>query len=349
MALACEQADCPIATEGRCLEGLPNGEGCPHLRTDDSSSADGDATAVADNGENPDAEAEQLQSPEASGEEDEEQLVQLSGGESLSVVEAHDAAAEYGARVVLLAGEFEAGKTTLIVELYARFLHGSFAGWMFGGSQTLIALDGRHFPTRYRSGREIPATDRTQPEHEGLLHLRLSQGSRHVALFLADMRGERFEHIIDGVPVQEELPLAHRADRTMILVDGAKLADATLRQDAIQRARLLIGGLTDESGLAPDRPLAIAITKRDLVDEPGLAWFDEKAAELSTFATERGARPMVMHVAARPEDASETPQNLAEVLDWMTAEGEPGLPKVGFASQPDDRLFWRFSSGEDVG
>ena len=170
---------------------------------------------------------------DVTGLEEIDQLVQLGGDESLTATEAHEFAAEHGAAVILLAGEFEAGKTTLIVEMYSRFLDGPVDGWLFAGSNTLVALDKRHLPTRYASGNAAATTERTQPEHEGLLHLRVVKDERTVPLFFTDLRGERFEHVADGVAAADEVPYAARANRTLVLIDGERIGDLALRQTAI--------------------------------------------------------------------------------------------------------------------
>ena len=271
-------------------------------------------------------------------------MIPLGGGESLDLAEAHEIAAEYGAELILLAGEFESGKTTLLVELYSKFLAGPIEGWLFAGSKTLIALDKRHFPTRYASGNAAATTERTQPEHEGLIHLRLVKGERTISLFLTDLRGERFEHVRDGAPASDEVPYVARANQTLVLVDGEKIRDLALRQSAIHNARLLIGGLTETGGLARGRPMAIVLTKRDLVNAEGRDWFTQQAGSLADFASERGAATSVMTIAARPASAPDDPECLEGVVRWLTEEVPRAIPSVESAPLPTDRHFWRLLS-----
>lgn len=331
MAPVCDQEGCPIQSEGRCLEGFPTGEGCPHLHEGEEPAAASEEDSAEESFANEDA------VPEV------EEMVHLAGDAALTPAEAHDVASEHGARLVLVAGEFEAGKTTLGVELYGRFLLGAYEGWKFGGSHTLIALDKRYFPTRYASGREKAVTERTQTGHEGLLHFRLASDGREFALLLSDYRGERFENIIDGASVQEETPIARRADATLVLINGVKIADSKLRQESIVRTRLLIGGLTDGGGVTRGRPMAIVLTKADLIDEATAQWFNTRASELSSFATERGAIPTLFHVAARPDDSPDDPVNLEQLFNWMVNPPVNAVEAPAYTPEPAHRLYWQFT------
>lgn len=329
----CDQPDCPITTEGRCLEGFQAGAGCPHLLAESTPEPD-ELTEEVDDIEEEDV---------ATVPETVDQVVQLGGGESLTTPEAHDIAAEYGAEIILIAGEFKAGKTTLMIELYSRFLEGPVGGWLFAGSRTLVALDKRHLPTRYASGNVAATTERTQPEHEGLIHLRIVKEERTVPLFFTDLRGERFEHVTDGVPAAGEVPNVARANRTMVLIDGEKIGDVALRQTAMHRGRQLIGGLTELGGVTLGRPMAIVLTKQDLVDADQLKWFAEQARPLAEFACERGADASIMTIAARPDSAPDSPQGLEHVVTWLTAQMPKSADEPDPLVNPADRQFWRLT------
>ena len=316
--VSCDLEDCPISTEGRCLEGFENGADCPHL--------------VTANGDSDD------QQVEAGDEAD--TWVHLGGDDSLSTLEADQLAGEYGATVVLVAGEYESGKTTLLVELYGRFLIGPFCGLKFAGTRTLDAFDKRHFPTRYDSGWQAPTSEHTSDEDMRVLHLRLWNGARHRVLMPTDIKGEFFERVIDGRDVQEEVPIAHRADKTLVLIDGASISDTSRRQQAMQRARLLIGGLTEEGGLQGGRPLAIVLAKQDLLDSESQSWFDENVSALVEQAQNRGAGPVdVIQIAARPDDDPDNPRNLEAILNWIYSTEGLRSPVSPRSVKEDDRVF----------
>ena len=263
------------------------------------------------------------------------------GDASLDLTDASRVAAEIGAIVILLAGAHDAGKTTLLVELYAQFLDGPCRNLRFAGSKTLDALDYRQFASRLGSGNEVPNTERTGETDMRLLHLRLSdQKGNHKALMPSDLKGELFEDLIAGVDsVDSIIPLARRADRTIVLVDGERIADPALRQSATLRVRQLIGALTESGGLCLYNPLLIALSKKDLLDETSVAWWDVEAQGLVEHARRRGLTNVErMEVAARPANHT-APIGLVDLLEWMWASIDRlpvTAPKV---APPSDRVF----------
>jgi hypothetical protein len=275
-------------------------------------------------------------------------MVELGGDQSLSIAASDAIAAKWGATVVLIAGEHNVGKTTLLAELYGRFLKGQFAGWSYAGSECLIALDRRYHGAR-GAGPGPPDIDHTVDEDMRLidLRLRLSTGSL-ASLLLSDIQGEFVRQVIEGAPPSEELPLAARADRTAVLIDGEKVAGLYTRQEAITRARVLIGALTDPGGLQQGRPMAIVLTKGDQLDEHDLEWFVAEAANLCSFAESRGAHATTVVTAARPEPAPNHPEGLEDFLAWLVAPitQRNDLAPRTIVREPD-RSFWAMRGGKD--
>lgn len=331
--LICEQAGCPLVTEGQCLEGFTEVDACPHTRpaseVDDTDDVDRCDVKDADTGGDDDADED---NPAADS-----RWVFLGGDAPLSVQEADQLAAHAPCRVVLVAGEFESGKTTLVVELYAQFLQGSFGGAHFGGSRTLRALDKRHHPAREKSGHVTPKTERTADEDMRLLHLRLRRHGRLQDLLLSDVKGEFFENIVDGAGVAREVPLATRADLCLLMVDGASVANTIHRQSAVTRARLLLGGLCESDGLRPGTTIAIVLTKIDLIAPADRPWAEAQLTELRQWALGRGFDATALCVAARPPDGP--PEGLELLLDYFLPPPRPRKVAVPPA-EPCDRQFW---------
>ena len=341
-ALVCEQEGCPFAADGRCLEGLPNGEGCPHLHP--VAAAEPALAATAE----PEAELQPEAVAPPAGASPREQMTELGGEDSLSIAAADALAAKWGSIVTLIAGEQNAGKTTLLVELYAQFLKGPFAGWSFGGSDCLIALDRRYDGAR-GAGPAPPEVEHTVDEEMRLIDLRLRDATgRCVNLLLSDIKGEFVRQVIEGEPVSNELPLAVRADRAAVVIDGEKIGDRHRREQALTRARLAIGALTDPGGLPRGRPVAILLTKHDRLDKEAREWFTGRAEELRAFAQQRGSPATTLITAARPEGTPHRPEGLADVLAWLVAPPLVAKPLelAATPAQPADRSFWAISEEE---
>ncbi|MGB7159800.1 MAG: hypothetical protein WBD40_17165 [Tepidisphaeraceae bacterium] len=244
-------------------------------------------------------------------------MVELGGDESLSLPAADAIAARWGASVVLIAGEHNAGKTTLLAELYGQFLKGEFDGWSFAGSDCLIALDRRLQGAR-GIGPGPPEIDHTVDEDMRLIDLRLrNQAGERVCLLLSDIKGEFVRQIVEGAPAHQELPLAVRADLTMVVIDGEKVASVYHRGEALTRARLLIGALTEPGGIRVGCPVLLVLSKGDLLDTETRSWFEAKASKLRAFAETRGVKAGIIVTAARPLAMPHKPAGLTDLLSWL--------------------------------
>jgi hypothetical protein len=244
-------------------------------------------------------------------------MVGLPGAKSLTWDEADRCARRHGATVVLVAGNQNSGKTTLLLQLWAQFLSGPFAGYRFAGSETLDAFDDRHYPSRLDSGN--PYTEHTTDTDMRFLHLRVADaaGNRQV-LLMTDLWGELFESVARGAPVSDRLPVAPHAHKTMVIIDGEEVADPTRREAALRNARTLIGAFASDDGLRRDAPMLVLLSKADALSASDLSWYGPKVERLVEFATASGFSSVVeQRVAARPLDTD--PEGLVEVMTWMCA------------------------------
>jgi hypothetical protein len=332
--LQCSDTACPLAVDGTCIDGFDDPSDCPNSNP----RFDGLESSVAV--EEPVVEGVTTDDatpviPES------DPVLYIGGDEALSLTEAEEVTARALSRVVLVAGEYASGKTTLVVELWAQFLQGPFGEWSFKGSKTLAALDKRHRPARVASGRARASTDRTQDDDMRLLHLELSTSDRTANLLMSDVKGEFFDDLINGVSVGVTVPLARRADACIFMLDGARLVDPADRAATLWRSQLLIGALTEPDGLAQGTPILLAVSKCDLLDASGLESILNDVAELEAFAQRRGTRTQVLSLSARPGDARLGTVGLEELLDWSTRDDPAADEAVGALDTQTGRYFWR--------
>lgn len=344
---SCVQPECPLAVNGTCLEGFDRPqEECPHIgpteRVADPSPDQSDGTVVAVG----------AQAESSAAEDDSESrgtVLDLGGDEALSLVEGDDLTAKCRCTVVLVAGEFESGKTTLLVELFAKFLISPFADWSFGGSRTLRAFDHRHKTARVSSGAARASTERTQDDDMRLLHLRLGRHDNGRAappsemqdILVSDVRGEFFENVINGGDIAVEVPLADRADCCVVLIDGSLLAMPQSRHEAFFRIRQLVGGLTSPGGIRDGVPLAVICSKADLLPPDQTDDVTALLSDLNGWCESRSLHPTNILVSARPADPSRNEQGLGELLRWITEvqDREATIADEEFVIQ--GRQFWR--------
>lgn len=254
--------------------------------------------------------------------------VPLGQGLALTIDEANTLAATAGTQLVVPLGPVGAGKTTLIVEMYARYLtHMSWADRTFGGSESLLDFELLAFPSRLQSGADLPATWRTrlQDGDRFLLHLRLDGSEAapgEVNLLVANLSGELSEGIRDGHDPVTEIPLLPQARRIVLCVDGAKVASDAFRDRALSDTRQILRGLAEADALGTGARLALVATKWDEIAEAGSeARWQEVEEELAGAADSVTHENATFKVAARakhtvPDDGMEA------LMRWMTSSDD---------------------------
>lgn len=259
---SCTRTSCPLATTGLCEHGHTDLSDCENfvaMPTSDSSQDDNTLpeprTPVADAGLA--VTAAQLQSR------------LFSDGKALDVEGANQVTADAQTQVIVLAGEIECGKTTLLATIYEKFQAGPFAGYDFGGSQTLVAFEQKCFLARIASEQLSSDTERTKvldPEH---LHLmvkkRNGKGASSTNLLFTDVSGELFRMIKDSSEECKKMAVLTRADHIAILLDGAQLADKKFRQKALQDCKGLLRSILEGGMIGKDTFVEIIYSKWDLI------------------------------------------------------------------------------------
>jgi hypothetical protein len=354
--LICDQSSCPLLQNGNCLDAFDPPSDCPHSSWIEQPGVSAPETANIDSAPQPPATpgdiAAQIAAAVSTDKAEDFSTTtkpdrQVEGGTSLTMREAERTVQDVVTTVVLIAGEAEAGKTTLVTELWAAFLTGPFAGWSFAGSRTLNALSKRHFKARVSSGLSEPTTDRTADEDMRLLHLRVVRDEEATNLLMSDVRGEFFEFVINGATVGAQVPLAGRADKCIVVLDGERMRDAGERALHIFNTTSLIGGLLAEGGLRHGVPVLIVCTKGDsLTNEERV----EVKAELATLASNAFNSPDwpvdTKVISSRSMETGTGPFGLDSVLEWLTDRRRRKVESSADQDAADDRYFWRKIGGD---
>jgi hypothetical protein len=212
---------------------------------------------------------------------------------ALDVPRANALAAERRPTVLVLAGAVGSGKTSVYAAIYERLGRGAFGGWMFAGSRTIPGLEERCFLWRTESGRLTPHMEATRAGALPWLHLRLRDVERRLPaqdLLLGDYDGESFERIKDGRDDPSDLAFLRRADYVGVVIDGARIADATTRVAEQYDASLLVKALLKPKAIAKRSSLVLITTKVDEFEQ-----FDDEprqAANEALAAIQREASEM---------------------------------------------------------
>ncbi len=204
----CDQTNCSVISDGRCLEGIEDIAECPHFQAEEISETASERVADDDIDDGHLAE-------------------DLPTGDKLTVDTCKIVTHATRARMVVIAGREGSGKTTLLASIYDEFQNGPFAGYNFAGSRTLPGFERRCFLSRISSGRQTPDTERSKGAFgETLLHLRVrvADNSEPIRdLLFTDLAGEDFRQAMNSTEFCQKLEIVHRADHFVLLIDGEKI------------------------------------------------------------------------------------------------------------------------------
>jgi hypothetical protein len=230
-------------------------------------------------------------------------LVPVFQGDALRLDEAARITERYDAKVVILVGDKDVGKTTLLAETHHAFLAGPVAGHRFAGSMTLPGFERRCFQARTRSRRETPDTFRTSlSTGVRLFHLAIRSDAPLAStqhLLIADVSGEAFKamrHRSDEV--DKFAPFLQRAHCVTMLVSGWRLASGKHAQHARTASRTLLNVLLERQALSRSSVVQYVVTKWDcVVRGQAVAAADTLLGEVETQYSER-LRELTCHRVA---------------------------------------------------
>lgn len=284
--------------------------------------------------------------------EQDERWVGLPPAGMLSVADADALLRWREASVVAVVGERNGGKTTLVTELYERFLRGPFADTLFRHSLSLLGFERKSFQSRMESGAERPDTPRTSKQ-DGLsfFHLGLADAAdlRRTDLLLSERAGEVYREVRDKPAGASELVEIRRARVVVFIVDGERVADDRRRAEAFASVRNIARAIADSGVVPPDAVLQAVTTKCDLLTG------DQNAAALEALTSfeelfigqyaSRFASATTHRTAARaPHGALEAGHGLAPLLRrWLTPPAASPIPAPSMPELTDefDRLLLR--------
>jgi len=293
----CKLEECTVATTGKCVEGLDL-SGCPnYINPAPEPEAEFDTVEVS-----------RVETQVQPAQPAEELTVDLPNGLDFDPTTASQITRAQLTRVIVIAGDKDSGKTTLVSSLYDRFQEGPFAGYLFAGCGTLPGLERRSFPSRIASDRVTPDTTRTtRGDGQKLLHLKfrvqdLSRPSQDV--MLSDISGEFFKDACNSTEGCRQLRILNRADHLALCLDGEKLASTTFRHEAFHTGVLLLQSALDAGMIGVRTFVDVLFTKRDLLGPPqgstALDYVDGIRQKMTTQFERSFGRLRFFEVAARP-------------------------------------------------
>jgi hypothetical protein len=239
----------------------------------------------------------------------------------LSTEEADELLRWRPAMVVAVIGERKSGKTTLITEIYERFLRGPFAGQLFSYSQTLLGFEKKSYPSRAESRADKPDTTRTSIR-DGLRFFHLGLVSecchRRVDLLITERAGEVYRNARDRPADSNALLELAKARTVVFILDGERVVSDKTRAEAFASIRGMIRAFSDARAIPAGAEVQLVTTKFDLLA-------GEEATDALTALSEFEERLIKSHTG-----------RFAKITHWRTAARDPkgqmepawGVPSV---------------------
>lgn len=187
-------------------------------------------------------------------------------GQAMNQQELFQLSAHEDLKLVLVAGPFSSGKTTLETMLYYIFLEGKNERLNFGGSYTIPGFKKRAEKIMYRSGEPEPVVDRTlRASMEYFLHLRVyDKSGQGQNLIFADFSGEIFEN---AVYVDDYCEIFEDTENVIVIIDGEKVCDINKRKNIYTETIIMIRRFLKKRIITCNTKLQVVCTKWDKIQE----------------------------------------------------------------------------------
>jgi hypothetical protein len=333
----CDNANCTVATTGKCLLSHPDPLECPHFLS-------GEALAPEVPNIMPTSEEARL----LVGETKVGRKFHL--GNELGTEDASEIMRARYSHLIGVLGSTDAGKTCFLSSLYLMASGGSLPeSHQFAGSLTLQAFEDRARGLREWTDGRLPVqlADHTflaDPRQPSLLHLAIrerNQERRRFDLLLTDLPGEWTDNLVRHASDAESFRFLQRADGIILVVDGIVLLSAE-RHVELQRMRNFTERLANEVNVTRDTPFVIAVSKSD---EIGMQ-MPAAANQLADYVRSFGYPTTTISVASfsRKPDEIKSGTGVFSAMDTILAHPQVSSPG-GLAMQdrePGVRTFHNF-------
>lgn len=326
---ACHQSDCPVRESGKCLEGLEP-ENCSHFYWTDATN-DSEVAASPDMGSN--------------------QKFPLFSGQDMAIEELTSITYRWPSNIIIIIGESDAGKTTLLSSIFDLFQFGKFSELYFAGSQTCIGFEIKCHKSRETSNANVPETDKTNTEAFRFLHLAIKRSGElkrpATQLLLSDIGGERFREAASSSSYMRELEIMKYATHFTFLIDGGRLADKYQRTATIANAQTFIRRAIDVGNFNENTNLQVVLSKADEIHGDNSFNFEQLICNpfRQRFNTQLASLSF-LEIAARPKKHLKNYEfgyGLEPLLNsWVKGREYPG-ESAPFSEVASGRWFQRYS------
>lgn len=216
--------------------------------------------------------------------------------------------------LIMVAGAYASGKTTLMVMMYRLFLEGKNKTLHFKSSNTMKGYWERGYNLMQNSGRGTPVVERTPSAATDLfLNLNvLDKDKNQHNLVFADLSGEIFE---TSDLADSALECFINSKIVWLVLDGEKMGHADMRRATFQEFSIMIENLIHHGYISNSTKLLLICTKMDSVtDKDSKAYIDEKLDFLKAKYEKLVDEIKMWKVSARNIDDEKQSDTLEQIM-----------------------------------
>lgn len=325
----CEQIGCKISEGGNCLEGLEIKD-CPHFYW--GKEVDNvDVNSITDD--------------QLSNLTNQVSNFKIFSGSELTLEEIDIVTNKYNCAWVVILGEYDCGKTTLLSSIFDLLQTGFFRKYLFAGSLTQIGFEERSHLSRTISGNDKPDTERTKSLEFRLLHLALRNiDSKNIQNFiLSDISGETIRQARNSaVAMQARLSLIKNVDFIFYMFDGEKLMQGA-KATTLFNAALFLDSAIQNGILSKKNILHILISKWDILStDPKFDMEKDIIQPMKSRFLEKLSDIQYYKIAARPDESNNEIDHgfgIEKILDIIHFQNQIEVFDEGINLQKDGRYF----------
>ncbi|MBB5439164.1 hypothetical protein HDC92_002851 [Pedobacter sp. AK017] len=313
----CDQEDCTVKKDGKCLEGIEDLTQCPHFYLDENIAGLDDDSAIEDNGQSPSTSLKPVIT----------NTFKLFKGEEFKLNELTQVSYRYPVDKIFILGEQDSGKTTILATLFEMFQVGVFNKLHFAGSLTQIGFEKRCFYSRLASGNSDYDTERTKSDEFRFLHLALKHdpnSKKALHLLISDIAGEKVQRAKGNTNDMKDLEVITDSVHISYIIDGEKLLNARTVQSVLTQAKTFIRKAIDEQIFTKSIRLSIIVSKWDVLDEIN---FDFESLIVAPFTRDFNDNFMdlsFLQIAVRPRTfvKYKLGHGLSKLMDLWTVKAQ---------------------------
>lgn len=335
---ACKQKECPVNKNGECLEGIDlENDTCTHFYWENID--DSEPIVIEDEPAIPSVATNRTM---------------LFSGNELTLQEIPTVTNKYACDLIVILGDLDCGKTTLLATIFDLFQVGQIKDYIFAGSLTQKGFEVRSHLARVASGADKADAERTKTLEFRILHLALkkSNNSKTKHLLLSDISGETISQARSSAAVmKKQLAIVRFADHLFYIIDGEKLLSGeravTMLNTDLFFQNAISNGIFDKSTV-----INILVSKWDKINnQPG---FDLQKMVIDKINNRFGSslgEIKYSYMATRPDEENaefDLGYGVEEFLGnfFVPADNIRAIPA---SKSPSNRKFDNFQIKENEG